>query len=539
MRQAPLPRRAARARRARPETSTLPTLHDRASGVLLHLTSLPGPHGSGDLGREARETADWLASARQRWWQMLPVGPIGYGNSPYQATSAMAGNPLFIDLDQLVDLLLLDPAALREAPPAGSTVDYARTIAFREACLRAAAQAFAALPARHPLRGRFDAFRRRNRSWLEDWALYAALKRVHGDVEWTRWPAPLRSRDPRALREAARAFAADLLLHELAQFLFAEQWASFRAYSASRGIALLGDVPIFVAHDSADVWAHQDLFKLDRQGMPTVIAGVPPDYFSATGQRWGNPLYRWDVLARRGYGWWVERLRITLERFDAVRLDHFIGFYRNWEIPASEPTAIKGRWRPGPRERLFTTLRRRLEGDGGELPLVAEDLGLVTPEVTALRERFDLPGIRLLQFAFGSDPQAPTFQPHNYPRNCVVYTGTHDNDTSAGWWSDRGGGHSTRSSEQIERERRAALDYLGVGEDAEIHWAMIRAISASVANLAVVPAQDLLGLGTEARMNRPGTASGNWEWRLEAGRLDETIAARLGRLTAIYGRAAR
>src|SRR5262249_22440719 len=327
--------------------------------------------------------------------------------------------------------------------------------------------------------------------------------------------------------------ADELRFEVFCQWRFDEDWAALRARAHELGLALVGDVPIFVAHDSADVWANPELFHLDAEGRPTHVSGVPPDYFSTTGQRWGNPLYRWPRLRRTGYRWWLDRLATTLARFDAVRLDHFIGFERYWEIPASEPTAIHGVWRPGPRAHFFETVRRRL---GGRLPLIAEDLGLVTPAVKALRDRFELPGIKLLQFAFGTDPSAPDFLPHVYPRRAVVYTGTHDNDTTVGWFNEKPGAGSTRTPADVEKERATALGYLG-SDGRAIHWDMIRMTLLSVADVAIVPAQDLLGLGTESRMNLPARADGNWEWRARPGALDGRLAERLGSLTRTYGRA--
>jgi 4-alpha-glucanotransferase len=507
----------------------VPGLHERASGVLLHPTSLPGPHGSGDLGAEARRFARWLHAAGQRWWQMLPVAPVGYGNSPYSALSAFAGSPLLVSLEGLVEDGLLPAAGLAGAPRfPRDRVDFAAASAFRGRHLRRAFAAFASRPGRR--RRAFEAFCARNASWLDDFALYAALKEHQGLRAWTEWPEDLRRRERPVLRSVRRTLASELEFHRFCQWIFDRQWRALRMACRALGIALLGDVPLFVAHDSADVWAHPELWKLDARGRPTVVAGVPPDYFSETGQRWGNPLYRWDRMAGDGYRWWVDRLRITLERFDAVRLDHFIGFLRAWEIPASEPTAVRGRYVRGPGDALFDALEAAL---GAPLPLVAEDLGVVTPEVKALRDRYGLPGLRVLQFAFGTDVSAPDFLPHNYPRRTVVYTGTHDNDTTVGWFRDEGGGTRTRA--QIERERRAALDYVG-GPPEAIHWSLIRAALLSVADLAVVPAQDLLGLGSAARMNRPGEPRGNWEWRLIAGSLGAALARRLAHLTRLSGR---
>jgi 4-alpha-glucanotransferase len=487
------------------------------------------------VGPPSRALLAFLARAEQRWWQMLPVGPVGYGSSPYSAQSSFAGSPLLVALEPLVERRWLDPSALAAAPvlPQGR-VDYARAASFRDAALRAAFAAFRAGASAADRRA-LDEFRHDARAWLDDFGLYRAIKRAHGEVEWTRWPAPLRDRDPGATERARSDHAEEVAFEAFVQWLFRDQWRALRAESVTHGVGLIGDVPIFVAHDSADVWSHRDLFHLDDEGMPTVIAGVPPDYFSVTGQRWGNPLYRWKRLRKQGYRWWIDRMRTALERFDAIRLDHFIGFQRYWEIPAGEPTAVNGRWMKGPGARLFDALRREL----GELPLIAEDLGAITPAVKRLRDRFRFPGIKILQFAFGTDPSAPDFKPHNYPRRAVVYTGTHDNDTTLGWFHEHGGGAATRDPAQTEKERRAAMHYLGVRDAREIHWDMIRAVQASVADTAIVPLQDALGLGTEARMNRPGTASGNWEWRAEEGALSADVAARLADLARTYDRGAR
>jgi 4-alpha-glucanotransferase len=501
------------------------TLSQRASGVLLHPTSLAGPYGCGELGPHAHAFGKWLSDAGQRVWQMLPVGPVGYGNSPYSALSAFAGNPLLISLERLLDEGLLPRSALAEAPSfATGRVDYAAARAFREQALSKAHQAFQKRTSDHPS---FEIFCAGNASWLDDYALYAAIKRSRRDTAWIDWEPELRARDPEALGRARHALREEFEEQRFQQWLFDRHWQALRDSCAMRGVGLVGDLPIFVAHDSADVWAHRELFHLDSQGTPTVVAGVPPDYFSATGQRWGNPLYRWDVLEETGYAWWLQRFARMFSRFDAVRLDHFIGFHRYWEIPANEPTAQNGHWMPGPGARLFHAL--------GPAQLIAEDLGAVTPEVTALRDEFGFPGIKLLQFAFGTDAQAPTFLPYNYSRNSVVYTGTHDNDTTAGWYHEKQS--PQRSATQIEKERKAVLDYLG-SSGREIHWEMIRAVWASVANLAVAPAQDLLGLGSEARMNLPGTSQGNWEWRLRDGEPGSAALARLKDLTRIYGRSA-
>ena len=508
---------------------SLPLLHARGCGILLHVTSLPGPHGSGDLGDHAHRFIDFLAAAEQSYWQLLPVGPTGYGNSPYSAQSAFAGNPLLIALAPLVAAGYLPEDQLTRSPALNAArVDFAEVERFRHACLRRAFEAAKSAP-------ELAQFRERERAWLPDYALFRALKTLHGEVEWTRWEPALRDREPHALERARAELADDIAFRCFEQWQFARQWQALREYAHAHGVALIGDIPIFVAHDSADVWQHRELFQLDETGMPRVVAGVPPDYFSQTGQRWGNPLYDWRKLHASHYGFWVSRLQHELSRFDLVRLDHFIGFERYWEVPAKESTAMNGRWVQGPSDAVFEAFQSAF----GSLPLIAEDLGEVTPEVKALRDRWGLPGIRILQFAFGNDLLAGDFLPHNYPRNCVVYTGTHDNDTTVGWFFDKNPESSTRSPEQVQREQQATLAYLGRTDSSEIHWDMIRTCLASVANTAIIPMQDLLGLGSEARMNRPGANAGNWEWRVSASALTPQLAARLAQLTRTYERSPR
>jgi len=481
------------------------------------------------LGEPARRFIDFLAAASQGWWQMLPVGPPGYGESPYSAQSAFAGSPLLISLEGMASDRLLDPATLARAEPfRGDRVEFAATESHRLAHLRKAFERLGAQPER------FSSYRRfchLNRAWLDDFALFRALKRAHGGGKWTGWESGVRERQPRALQSARRELASDIAFERFAQYVFDEQWTQLRDYAAERGIGLIGDVPIFVAHDSADVWQNPDFFFLDADGEPTCVAGVPPDYFSRVGQRWGNPLYRWKRMKENGYAWWIARLRSTLRRFDVVRLDHFIGFHRYWRIPATEPTAVQGRWVKGPGADFFDAVKTALS----HLPFIAEDLGEVTPAVYALRDRYRFPGIKVLQFAFGTDPQASSFLPHNYPRRAVAFTGTHDNDTTAGWFHDPGGEASSRTVSQVDEERSKALRYLGTSGQ-EIHWDMIRAAMASVARLSLFPLQDVLGLGSSERMNRPGQAGGNWTWRVDEGVLGPEVAARLRLLTQTYER---
>lgn len=491
----------------------------RAGGILLHPTSLPGPYGIGDLGSAAEEWLEWLAAADCRLWQVLPLGPTGYGDSPYQCFSAFAGNPLLISLELLLEEGLLAPDDLEPMPsfPEGR-VDYGAVIAHRQRVLRQAFQRFRS-EAGENVRADFERFREENSDWLEDFALFMALKGEHGGAPWTEWARPLMARERQALGQARRRLQAAVEDQCLRQFLFFRQWNHIKQLASSRGIAIIGDVPIFVAHDSADVWSHPDLFSLDANGRPTVVAGVPPDYFSPTGQLWGNPLYRWDRLRSSRYAWWVRRLRTALRTADLIRLDHFRGFAAYWEVPANALTAESGRWVPGPGEDFLEAMSQALGG----LPILAEDLGEITPEVTLLRDRFDLPGMKILQFGFEADP-LHDFLPHNYPRRCAAYTGTHDNDTAVGWYR-------SASEEQRDFCRR----YLA-SDGSDIAWDMIRAVWSSVAAMALAPMQDLLSLGTEARMNFPSRAEGNWSWRLTPGQLTPELAARLREMNYLYAR---
>jgi len=505
----------------------------RTSGVLLHCTSLPGRFGIGDFGPYAYEFADFLFAAGQRLWQVLPLNPTGYGESPYQCFSAFAGNPLLLSLERLRDRGLLQQSDLDQAPhfPEDS-VDFEKVVQFKQPLLTRAARAFFADSSRAD-RSSFDRFCECASPWLEDFALFMALKDAHNGTAWTTWDRDIRQRNPIAIADWTHRLTHRLDEIKFAQFEFFRQWADLKAYCAKRDIRLMGDIPIYVAHDSADVWAHPELFYLDNQGNPTVVSGVPPDYFSATGQRWGNPIYRWEVLEASGYCWWIDRFRAALALFDLVRLDHFRGFESYWEVPASEPTALRGRWVKGPGEKLLSAL----ENEFGKLPIVAENLGVITPSVEGLRRSFDLPGMSILQFAFGTDPQGPSFRPHNYSRDLVAYTGSHDNDTTVGWWTSSGAGDSTRTESDIRNEHAFAQAYLDFDDKAEINWILIRAVEASVADTVIIPVQDVLGLSSSARMNLPGTVSGNWKWRYRPGALGQELAARLRSVTALYGRA--
>jgi 4-alpha-glucanotransferase len=508
-------------------------LSRRASGLLLHPTSLPGRHGIGTLGEEAHRFASWLAEAGQRVWQVLPLGPTGYGDSPYQCFSAFGGNPLLVDLPALVADGLLSEADLADAPAFDDgRVDYGAVMAFKLPLLDRAAERFArsAPPGE---RASCAAFCRLNAGWLDDVAHFLALKSANDGRPWTTWDRALVARDPGALARSRVELAREIESRTLTQYFFFRQWQALRERCRALEVQLMGDVPIFVAHDSADVWARPDLFDLDADGAPRVQAGVPPDYFSETGQLWGNPIYRWGVMAREGFAWWIARLRSAFALFDRVRLDHFRGFEAHWEVPGGDDTAAGGAWVKGPGPALFDALVRAL----GPLEVVAENLGVITPEVEALRERYGFPGMAVLQFAFGSDPQANSFVPHNLTRDVVVYTGTHDNDTTAGWWT-AGVGDTTRTEEDVRAEREFARDYLR-SDGTEIHWDFIRAALGSVADTAIVPLQDVLGLGSEARMNVPAREQGNWVWRFRAEDLTDERRARLRGLTEMFGRVAR
>jgi 4-alpha-glucanotransferase len=492
----------------------------RKSGVLLHPTSLPGRWGIGDLGAAAYTFVDFLAAAGQQLWQVMPLGPTGYGDSPYQGFSAFAGNPLLISLDLLIAEKLLAPQDLTGVPAfQEGRVDYGAVIPFKLAALRASFERFKRVATQEQRQG-FADFRAAQRAWLADYTLFAALKEAHGGANWNTWERSIARREPAAVGEWASRLSAQTEFHAYMQYQFFRQWAELKGYANERGIQIIGDIPIFVAYDSADVWANREIFALNDEGHALVVAGVPPDYFSATGQLWGNPLYRWDVLARQGYRWWIERFRTTLTLVDIARLDHFRGFAAYWEVPAGEETAINGRWVTGPGVALFEAVREALGG----LPIIAEDLGLITPDVEQLRDDLGFPGMKVLQFAFSGDPDE-VYLPHNYLPRCVVYTGTHDNDTTLGWW---------RALQPQDRHNIRL--YLG-RDGSDISWDLMRLALASVAELAVVPMQDVLSLGSEARMNTPGLPGGNWSWRYTPNMLTIELVERLGELTAVYGRA--
>jgi 4-alpha-glucanotransferase len=493
----------------------------RASGVLLHPTSLPGPHGSGDLGSAAYHFVDWLKVAEQTLWQVLPLGGVGPGHSPYMSSSAFAGNLLLIDLTELSNMGWLSASDIEARDFQQLRVNFEEVGPWRRSKLELATKAFSsqAIPEHQEA---FLAFQKAQAHWLDDYALYMSLSQSQGTGDWTQWPLALARREPTALRQARQAHADKILFWMFCQWGFFRQWQALKSYANQHGVNIVGDAPIFVAHESADVWAHPELFKLDRAGRPTVVAGVPPDYFSASGQRWGNPIYDWAAHKREAYAWWIARIRHSFEMVDILRIDHFRGFVDYWEIPVSEPTAIKGTWVKGPGANLFKAIKTVL----GPLPIIAEDLGILTPEVEALRSQLDFPGMRILHFAFsGSADNA--YLPHNYAANTVAYTGTHDNNTTQGWWA-----------ECSESEREQVRAYFSVRRDEEhdIHWRLIEACCASVADTVIHPMQDILGLGAESRMNLPGAAQGHWGWRFSWDQVHDWHAPRLAEICRRFGR---
>ncbi len=490
---------------------------DRSSGILLHPTSLPGKFGIGDIGPQAHRWIDFLAEAGCSLWQVLPLGPTGYGDSPYQCFSAFAGNPYLISPEDLLEEGLLVPEDLRDMPEfEQGKVDFGQVIPWKVELLKRAFARFS-VTASASLQDAFHKFQKAQSSWIEDFALFMALKEAHGGASWVTWEASLRDRKETALKKARLKHKTEIEMQVFRQFLFFKQWEVVRARAHSKGIKIIGDAPIFVAHDSADVWANPGLFYLNKNGTPSVKAGVPPDYFSPTGQLWGNPLYRWDIHREQGYQWWLERIRLILEMVDIIRLDHFRGFAGYWEVPGRAKTAVHGRWVAAPGMDFFKTLQNRM----GNLPIIAEDLGVITPDVVEIRDYFNLPGMKILQFGFGGGPTDP-FLPHNYPNNCVVYTGTHDNDTACGWY------------ERVpEKEKDFYRRYYG-RDGSDVAWDLIRGAWASVADMALCPMQDLLCLGNEARMNYPGNPSGNWTWRMRDGAFSESLARGIYELNFLY-----
>jgi 4-alpha-glucanotransferase len=494
----------------------------RASGVLAHPTSFPGPHGIGDLGDSAYRFVDWLVVAGQRLWQVMPLCPTAYGNSPYASPSAFAGNPLLIALQALAADGLLDETDLTDRPGFHDwAVEFDRVIAYKIPLLHRAFDRFRA-GAAATLRPGFETFAREEAHWLDDHAFFMALKDAHHGRAWFDWEPGIRLRDPAVMAEWQQRLKTEIRFHQFAQFLFRRQWTALKRYANDHDIRIVGDIPIFVAHDSVDVWAHRELFRLDKRGNLTVVTGVPPDAFSDDGQRWGNPHFDWPTLAEQGYAWWIDRVRATLALVDSLRIDHFRGFAASWVVPAEAPTAASGRWERGPGVAIFEAISSAL----GKVPFIVEDLGLITADVEEMRDQLCFPGMKVLQFAFSDDPDNE-YLPHNYEPNCVVYTGTHDNQTTIGWFQTR-----------LEVERHDVQRYIGK-DGSDIAWDFIRLALASVADTAILSLQDVMRLGDEARMNTPGRASGNWGWRYLPHQLHHGLAAGLGELTAAYGRRAR
>lgn len=495
----------------------------RSGGVLVHPTSFPSRYGIGDMGAGAYKFIDFLVASRQSVWQILPLGPTGFGDSPYQSFSAFAGNPLLIDPDQLVESGFLPATFVERIPDLPSNmVDFGRVIRFKLDLLNESFRNFSKNAASEQL-SQLEQFKTDHRGWLGDYALFMALKEYHIEQEggvWNAWPAGIARRRPDDVKQWSIELAERVRFHEFTQFLFFKQWLALKKYANDHGISIIGDAPIFVAFDSADVWANPEIYFLNDSGSPTVIAGVPPDYFSETGQRWGNPLYRWEIMAQDNYKWWSDRLRMVFSQVDIVRIDHFRGFEAYWEIPADEPTAVIGQWVKGPNIPFFETMRNSL----GELPIIAEDLGVITPEVEAMRDKFEFPGMKILQFAFGGERNS-NFLPHNFGRNCVVYTGTHDNETTLGWY---------RNSSAYEKDH--VRRYMA-SDGSDIGWDMIRLAYASVSDTAVIPLQDLMSLGNEARMNYPGRVGGWWTWRYTEEMLTDAISERIRELAELFSRA--
>lgn len=492
----------------------------RASGILLHPTSFPSRFGIGDLGTEAYRFIDFLEGSGQVVWQILPLGPTSYGDSPYFCLSAMAGNPLLLSLDLLRDDGLLTDADLAETPEFPLQIDFGWVLYAKLPLLKKAYENFQA-QATHEQRAAFEGFCQSRADWLEDYALFRAVKDAHGGVSWHSWEPEIAQRKPEALEQWRQKLSGEILFHKFLQFQFFQQWSNLKHYANQKGIRILGDLPIYVAHDSAEVWAHPKIFCLDEAtGLPALMAGVPPDYFSPTGQLWGNPLYNWERLQAEDFGWWVHRFQVLLDCVDFIRIDHFRGFQAYWAVPEGETTAVNGTWVEAPGEEFFQRLNARL----GKLPIIAEDLGYITAEVEALRDRFEFPGMKILQFAFDSGSDNP-YLPFNYVSNSVVYTGTHDNDTTVGWFYGR-------SPDEQARVTR----FLGCTGSEGIHWDLIRLAFGSVSDWAITPFQDVLGLDGGARMNAPGQAVGNWGWRYHPDAVNDGVRDHLRSMTELYGR---
>lgn len=496
-------------------------MFERSSGILFHPTSLPGKYGIGTLGKEAYAFIDFLKKSRQKLWQIFPLGPTGYGDSPYQSFSSFAGNPYLIDFDLLIEAHLLSEEDLRDVFFGDNEeyIDYGAIYNQKYPLLRKAYENFKSSD-NHETRENLEHFKRENASWLNDYSLYISLKNHFNGLPWNEWAHDIKNREHGAMEHYRNELADDIEYHNFIQFLFFKQWGDVKRYANENGIKIIGDIPIFVAADSSDAWANPEIFLFDEERKPVKVAGVPPDYFSATGQLWGNPLYNWQKLKETNYNWWVERVRANLSTCDIIRIDHFRGFEAYWAVPYGDDTAINGQWEPGPGIDLFNAIKSQL----GELPIIAEDLGLMTQGVIDLREATGFPGMKILGFAFDSGEEND-YLPHTYTKNCVVYTGTHDNDTLIGWFQ-----------KAKEEDRQFARDYLNSRSDDEIHWDAIRGAWSSVASMAISPVQDFLGLGSEARINTPGVAAGNWQWRLRHGVLTDELAERIAKLTRVYSR---
>ena len=496
-------------------------MFERSSGILFHPTSLPGKYGIGTLGKEAYAFIDFLKKSRQKLWQIFPLGPTGYGDSPYQSFSSFAGNPYLIDFDLLIEAHLLSEEDLRDVFFGNNEeyIDYGAIYNQKYPLLRKAYENFKSSD-NHEMRENLEHFKRENASWLNDYSLYISLKNHFNGLPWNEWAHDIKNREHGAMEHYKNELADDIEYHNFIQFLFFKQWGDVKRYANENGIKIIGDIPIFVAADSSDAWANPEIFLFDEERKPVKVAGVPPDYFSATGQLWGNPLYNWQKLKETNYSWWVERVRANLSTCDIIRIDHFRGFEAYWAVPYGDDTAINGQWEPGPGIDLFNAIKSQL----GELPIIAEDLGLMTQGVIDLREATGFPGMKILGFAFDSGEEND-YLPHTYTKNCVVYTGTHDNDTLIGWFQ-----------KAKEEDRQFARDYLNSRSDDEIHWDAIRGAWSSVASMAISPVQDFLGLGSEARINTPGVAAGNWQWRLRHGVLTDELAERIAKLTRVYSR---
>ena len=496
-------------------------MFERSSGILFHPTSLPGKYGIGTLGKEAYAFIDFLKKSKQKLWQIFPLGPTGYGDSPYQSFSSFAGNPYLIDFDLLIEAHLLSEEDLKDIFFGDNEeyIDYGAIYNQKYPLLRKAYENFKSSD-NNEMKGSLENFKRENSSWLNDYSLYISLKNHFNGLPWNEWPQDIKNRENAAMEHYKNELADDIEYHNFIQFLFFKQWGDVKRYANENGIKIIGDIPIFVAADSSDAWANPEIFLFDKERKPVKVAGVPPDYFSATGQLWGNPLYNWEKLKETNYSWWVERVRANLSTCDIIRIDHFRGFEAYWAVPYGDDTAINGQWEPGPGIDLFNAIKSQL----GELPIIAEDLGLMTQGVIDLREATGFPGMKILGFAFDSGEEND-YLPHTYTRNCVVYTGTHDNDTLVGWFQ-----------KAKEEDREFARNYLNSRADEEIHWDAIRGAWSSVACMAISPVQDFLGLGSEARINTPGVASGNWQWRLKQGVLTDELAEKIAKLTKIYSR---